>query len=776
VPLNNGCQFDIVRSASDLASLQEEWNNLLHDSESTIFQTHEYASTWWEYHGGGRELFCFVVRCSGKIVGIVPLFREKMRLPFLRDLQRLRYIGSPLTEYEHPIVMHESERAVVDTFCSYLADHPKEWDILDIESLSEQSLLLPVVQDSLGRNNLRQYLYQGSASAQVQLSPSVEEFLAARNKRLRHEYRRKWKGISQQFQVRIENFEEPGEELTAAMPSFFEIHDARWKSLGFPPEFEEQSERDFLTTLVKRFALRKWLRLSFLVVDGVRVAANLEFPYSRTVYVLHSQASGPDDIMKYSPGYLIKMKGIERAIEEHRAEYDLLRGEHAYKYRDFDALPRKNWMVRTRSTGRGSGLRFAVFLALEFLGKIRRRALNEYYESRRFRVANGSSPMVLVRYALRRSGTLLGTAWAYLRRHLKPEAGTTARGQGEQKRPGRMGGVGEVAHRRSGLREFPVGQTVRVKSEQEIRATLDSMQCSQGLPFMPEMVEHCGKELRVSGWAHKTCVEGYGLRHLGNAVFLDDVRCTGIHHDGCQRACLLFWRLDWLEPAKEAHRGDRSSSGAADAGFGLPDYLTKDGSRYICQSTQLVAATRSLPWWNLGQYMRDVSSGQLSLSIILKGVKALYGNKIRGIMQSASSASIHGVLQRTPQQSVGLSPGEGVKVKGRAAIVATLDREGKNRGLEFAPEMAPLCGGSMNVQARVSKIILEQTGEMREVQDTVILEGAYCDGVERRWCPRKNLFLWREIWLEREIQGGPSGSREGTQIAASTQEPPATIG
>ncbi len=42
------------------------------------------------------------------------------------------------------------------------------------------------------------------------------------------------------------------------------------------------------------------------------------------------------------------------------------------------------------------------------------------------------------------------------------------------------------------------GDVVEVKSSEEIFATLDSKGALEGLPFMPEMLEFCGKRHRVS--------------------------------------------------------------------------------------------------------------------------------------------------------------------------------------------------------------------------------------------------------------------------------------
>src|SRR5262245_27450572 len=95
---------------------------------------------------------------------------------------------------------------------------------------------------------------------------------------------------------------------------------------------------------------------------------------------------------------------------------------------------------------------------------------------------------------------------------------------------------------------FRAGEWVQVRSKEEIVATLDREGKLDGLSFMPEMFEQCGKRLRVFRRAHKACDPPNGLagRRMSSAVHLEDVRCDGAAHGGCQAACLIFWKDAWL--------------------------------------------------------------------------------------------------------------------------------------------------------------------------------------------------------------------------------------
>ncbi|PYT91924.1 MAG: hypothetical protein DMG36_16745, partial [Acidobacteria bacterium] len=52
------------------------------------------------------------------------------------------------------------------------------------------------------------------------------------------------------------------------------------------------------------------------------------------------------------------------------------------------------------------------------------------------------------------------------------------------------------------------GDLVEVKSPEEILQTLDNEGTLDRLPFMPEMIEFCGRRFQVSKRVVKTCTSG----------------------------------------------------------------------------------------------------------------------------------------------------------------------------------------------------------------------------------------------------------------------------
>jgi hypothetical protein len=294
------------------------------------------------------------------------------------------------------------------------------------------------------------------------------------------------------------------------------------------------------------------------------------------------------------------------------------------------------------------------------------------------------------------------------------------------------------------------GQLVEVRSISEIAATLDVDGKLDGVPFMPEMAVYCGRTLRIYRRADITCVEGHGLRNLKNTVFLEDVRCDGSAHDGCQRHCLIFWKEAWLKSVKIV---DSPSIVAAqleaEASNELVNLPTRKSSRYFCQSTELATATAEQPSWNLLPFVSPIRDGELTVTrfILIAGLALL--NLFRKLLGFKEIGRLAGAKSKSSKNTLGFQVGDWVRVKSRDAIQQTLDNASRNRGLLFEPEMSEYSGRRFQVDFVINKMIHEETGEMLHLKNTVALRGLTCHGLCAKSCPRSHYWFWREDWLDR---------------------------
>jgi hypothetical protein len=313
-----------------------------------------------------------------------------------------------------------------------------------------------------------------------------------------------------------------------------------------------------------------------------------------------------------------------------------------------------------------------------------------------------------------------------------------------------------VAHRRRlsnhmkmnmDTHKFFRGQLVEVRSEEEISRMLDADGKFDGVPFMPEMVKYCGRQARVYRRANKTCVEGDGTRGMRDTVFLENLRCDGEFHDGCQRDCSLFWKEAWLKPVEDGERRSETKNNVVNGTVKLLGSLrTQVSDRYYCQSTELFSATSPLSRWNIWQFVEELRNRELSISHFFLILYRTIRHRLLGFEEVGS---IVGAQKKSTRVDLDLKSGDWVKVKEAEEIRSTLDAGRKNFGLEFVPVMSEYIGRTYQVDKPVHKIIIEGTGRMVRLKNTVSLQNVRCKGLCVKNCPRNSSLYWREAWLER---------------------------
>jgi hypothetical protein len=309
------------------------------------------------------------------------------------------------------------------------------------------------------------------------------------------------------------------------------------------------------------------------------------------------------------------------------------------------------------------------------------------------------------------------------------------------------------------------GDKVELRPPGEILASLDQYGTLDGLPFMPEMLSFFGRQFTVDARVERACdtIDYTGPRRLRDTVLLDDLRCGGSAHAGCQARCRLYWKEAWLRPASPQEEGTDATATAA---FGELERLvsrnvhgastTPDKPTFRCQATELLRASEPVGWWNVRSFVNELTSGNVGpwrwVRMMVHIVVGEIGRRL-GLLSNLpfSAAELKG-QKSTPPPGNELHPGQLVQIRSKDAIRQTLGQEGKNRGLWFDREMLTYCGHTARVKGKVERFIDERTGSVVEMAtDAYILDDVICrsDESDGRWfCPRAIYPWWRECWLE----------------------------
>jgi len=155
-------------------------------------------------------------------------------------------------------------------------------------------------------------------SPYLNLPGSWDEYLTSLPRRYRKELKRKFKRLNE---VKYEYI------ATDNLDEFIRLH-----------RLSDPSKKQFMTEPMAAFfkavfqtRFPDWEnRLEFLIINGQAVAGIISF-VSQTEVWLYNSGFDPR-FNYYSPGLLLKAKGIQRAIEQGKKKYDFLRGSERYKY------------------------------------------------------------------------------------------------------------------------------------------------------------------------------------------------------------------------------------------------------------------------------------------------------------------------------------------------------------------------------------------------------------------------------------------------------------
>jgi hypothetical protein len=296
---------------------------------------------------------------------------------------------------------------------------------------------------------------------------------------------------------------------------------------------------------------------------------------------------------------------------------------------------------------------------------------------------------------------------------------------------------------------------------------------------MPEMLRFFGRTFTVDAQVERACdtVNYSGVRRVRNTVLLDDLRCDGSGHEGCQALCRLYWKEAWLRPASA---GAKQPDLSADEAYAQLARLaaesvqgttsTPEEPTFRCQATELLRASEAVGWWSPRSFTHEVTGGNVGLwrfvRVMARVVLEEIGRRLRLIPRTSLSFPQSEMTGRTTAAppARGLEPGQLVRIRSGSEISRTLDETGKARGLWFDREMKVYCGRTARVKTKVERFIDEGSGRMINLKsDAYILDGVVCESYrsDGRWlCPRAIYSWWREAWLE-PLDGEGANPRPG---------------
>ncbi len=333
--------LQVFDSFADVGPYRERWDRL---ADTVLFRSFDWQRLWWEHYGQldpRRQLHLIVVRDDSRgeqgCLAIAPLMIE-------RTVTRgtvVRWLGNGEVCSDHLslLVSPGHETAVAQA----LADHllgDRAWDLLQLDAVDEGDPAVAALAKALDQRACATRETNTGNCWTIELPDDWEAFLALQSKSHRKQLRQAYDRVVATPRAQWHLASTPS-ELHQGWSLFVDLHQRRRESLGEPGCFASVQFGQFHRELAQLLLSRDQLRLSWLELDGVPVAAEYHFAVARTTFAY--QGGVDPKRLRDEPGRLSTIVTIRHALAEGHRRFDLLRGDEPYK---------AHWRATPRATYR----------------------------------------------------------------------------------------------------------------------------------------------------------------------------------------------------------------------------------------------------------------------------------------------------------------------------------------------------------------------------------------------------------------------------------------
>jgi CelD/BcsL family acetyltransferase involved in cellulose biosynthesis len=360
-----------IRSREELGRLASAWTDLLTRSQANeIFLTWEWVSTWVDVYLGDSSLMVLAVYKDDALIGLAPLWLQKVRGFGVLNIRELGYLGTGEVCSDHLDMILDKEHGweAAHAIWDYLFGPLRhEWDILKLEQTPQSSAMARVAHHMAqeDRRCIRYDVDGFSVCPYVVLPASYEELMMSLGQKTRFNINKSTRQLQKQGEVTFTTCSTE-RELEAVFAWVMETHKKTWARKGQFGGFALDRFREFHTRISRILLSRDWLALAVLRVNNTPVAATYSFRYNG-VTSGYLAAVDFDYDRRLSVGRLLLARSIELAISAKCRIFDMLRGEEPYKYHWTNRDRRNISMILYNGSVRG--LLLVVFATVRNLSR-----------------------------------------------------------------------------------------------------------------------------------------------------------------------------------------------------------------------------------------------------------------------------------------------------------------------------------------------------------------------------------------------------------------------
>jgi CelD/BcsL family acetyltransferase involved in cellulose biosynthesis len=313
---------EVLRNAEQFAALEEEWEDLYHDSaRATPFQSWAWLYSWWEFYGEDYELRLVTVRNDrGLLIGLAPLM-----LQHGPGFSKLLFVGTGPTDYLDVIIRQGWEDQVSEVLVRALGEIDS-WQVADLQQLRPGSAAWSICRHWDGPQlRVWQDTFPG-----LDVRP-WDELLQTLSSNLRSTVRR----ALRRFEADGGRCEIAGvDDVEAAARRLLTISREQWQDrrLEHDPELWTSRFESLIVSAASRMTAGELGGISEFWRDGEVVVSSF-WVSGRDFFGTFILGASREALQRYQWSSLYIWDALNIARSKDCGYLDLLRGEESYKLR-----------------------------------------------------------------------------------------------------------------------------------------------------------------------------------------------------------------------------------------------------------------------------------------------------------------------------------------------------------------------------------------------------------------------------------------------------------
>lgn len=365
---------ELFSSFDKILSLQEEWDAFVGANGADIFMTYDWCRIWWKYYGKGRDLKIFIFRNNDELVGIIPVFMEKIWLgPVF--VKAVKIVGSDFTLAQFSLQIRDCFlKEVVEGLVEKL--YGLDWDIIHVGSMAGKYGSFLDVEKALSYsfNSFAVVrLKERDVQTYFDLAESWENQFLTLSKRERGDIRRNYRYIAKV----IDDIDKPVQIVVAdsnniqeIFNNFVEMHKDHWNRLNKAGHFGDWPDsKEFHYEQAKVALKRGRLRLLKININDICLGYEYDYKCGHNYFEVLNARTSEEKYKNISLGKIIFCEQAKKAIKEKVGCIDSMRGKYDHKIK----MGGKLYPIRSLFVIRKKflvSIRVNIFLALARLFNI----------------------------------------------------------------------------------------------------------------------------------------------------------------------------------------------------------------------------------------------------------------------------------------------------------------------------------------------------------------------------------------------------------------------